>query len=99
MNEKELVGKITDFVNDFGSNNKEFIEHMSREHRTLQQSFTRLVFMWIEHCAKNDYHFDARNEATHRISKEIVKAFSELKEEQQPMHWYDVKPSDFLPLI
>ncbi len=99
MDTKEHVVKITDFVNSYGSNNKEFIELMSREHRTLQQSFTRLVFMWIEHCASRDYHYDGRNEATHKISKEVIEAFFKFKEEQFPEHWRGVKPSEFLPLI
>ena len=99
METKELVTKITDFVNSYNRDEKSFIEQMSREHRTLQQSFTRLMFKWIEHCASNDYHFDGRNEATHRTSKELVNAFSKYKEEQEPSYWVNVKPSDFLPLV
>ena len=99
METKELVIKLTDFVNNFNSDEKGFIEEMSGEHRTLQQSFTRLIFKWIEYCASNEYHFDGRNEATHKISKELVDAFSKYKEEQLPLHWLNVKPSDFLPFI
>ena len=95
----EVASKIASFVNNFNCDEKEFIKQMSMEHRTLQQSFTRLVFKWIEFCASNDYHFDGRNEATHKISKEMVTAFSKFKEDQMPMHWRDVKPSEFLPLI
>ena len=99
MKTEELVTKITDFINSYNCDEKGFVEQMSREHRTLQQSFTRLMFKWIEHCASNDYHFDGRNEATHRTSKELIKAFAMYKEEQEPSYWANVKPSDFLPLV
>lgn len=95
----EVVEQITDYVNKFSSNPKEFVKQMSMEHRTLQQSFTRLVFQWLEHCASPDYRYDGRNEATHQISKEVIDAFSKFKEEQLPAHWRGVKPSEFLPLI
>lgn len=96
---EETVQTMTDFVNNFSMNPTEFIEAMSREHRTLQQSFTRLVFMWIEHCATDEYRHDLRNEATHRISKEVVDAFAKAKEAQMPRHWAGVKPSQFLSCI
>ncbi len=80
-------------------NPDEFIKAMSREHRTLQQSFTRLVFLWIEHCATDEYRHDLRNEATHRVSKQLVELFSKAKEEQMPSAWKGVKPSQFLACI
>ncbi len=99
MNAKEVVNHLSNFVNSYNHDEDGFIEAMSREHRTLQQSMTRLMFKWIEHCATDEYHYDGRNEATHKTSKELIGAFSKLKEEQLPNHWKDVKPSIFLPLI
>ena len=49
---KEMAGEMTDFVNTFSTEPRtEFIQAMANEHRTLQQSFTRLCLDWIEHCA------------------------------------------------
>lgn len=96
---QKVVNVITDFVNSMSMNPKEFIAHMENEHRTLQQSFTRLVLQWLEHCATDKYRFDGRNEDTHRISKELVDAFSKLKEEQMPHHWVGVKPSQFISMV
>ncbi len=96
---EKTVQQMTDYVNNFSVNETEFIVAMSHEHRTLQQSFTRLVFKWLEYCATDDYRHDLRNEATHRISKEVVEAFSKAKEAQMPDHWAGVKPSQFLSCI
>ena len=50
---KEAVSTMTDFVNNFSHDNKEFCELMSREHRYLQEEFTRLwvSFVTILICA------------------------------------------------
>lgn len=38
-----IVAEMTDYVNTFNlERNQEFCQKMSHEHRTLQQSFTRL---------------------------------------------------------
>ncbi len=99
MEKQKLISTLTDIINNFSFDDKGFIEELSIEHRTLQQSFTRLVFKWIEFCASDKYPFDERNIATHNICKEMVDAFSKYKEEQFPLHWKGVKPSDFLPLV
>jgi len=70
MNAKELARATSDAINSFSFNNKDFCEQMSREHRTLQQSFTRLCFEWIKTCAEME-HYDARNEASVLASKKI----------------------------
>jgi hypothetical protein len=88
---KETVQTVTDYVNSFSNKEKEFIQEMSGEHRTLQQSFTKLCLAWLEHCASEDYHFDGRNEASHNVSKQIVENFK---------HEHDgFKPSEYLPCI
>ena len=74
---KNLVNDITNFVNSYTADEKQFIEQMSREHRTLQQSFTRLVLRWIEFCASEDYQYDLRNQDSHTICKTLVKSFRE----------------------
>lgn len=79
---KEVVQEITDYVNTFNDKGEEFCEAMSREHRTLQQSFTRLCLKWLEHCASDEYRTDARNEQSKRIAMELLKGFKELKEKE-----------------
>ena len=63
---------LSSYLNSYGSErNKAVIEYMARDHRSLQQSFTRLCVQWLEHIAQNDA-CDARNEASVRIAKEFV---------------------------
>lgn len=76
-NTKELVQEITDYVNTFNNKSEEFCEAMSVEHRTLQQSFTRLCLKWLEHCASDEYRTDGRNEQSKKIAKELLDGFKE----------------------
>ena len=65
MKEKLLAEAIGDGVNALAFSPKLFCDAMSRQHRTLQQSFTRICFAWINHLAglkENEY--DGRNEAS-----------------------------------
>ena len=74
---KELVQEITDYLNTFNSEEKEFCEAMSCEHRTLQQSFTKLCLQWIEHCASDEYRTDGRNEQSQKIARELLEGFKD----------------------
>jgi hypothetical protein len=88
---EKLVEEITDFVNTYSLRGDAFNEAMSREHRTLQQSFTRLCLKWIEYVASDEYGFDGRNEASHDICKTMI-GFFEVRN-------HNSKPSAHLPLI
>lgn len=90
METKIIVKEITDFVNTFTLNQEEFNEEMSRQHRTLQQSFTRLCMKWIEHVASDEYQTDLRNESAKSVSKKLIQPF---KDE----HGYN--PSGYLSFI
>lgn len=98
MNKQEqgevLAELFTDSVNTF--NKKEltqaFFEKLSNEHRTLQQSVNRFMIEWLEYVASQDYYYDGRNEASHKIAKQMIEAFKEYKKE-------DYEPSKYLPLI
>lgn len=72
---KELADLMSAFLNSYIPEYDQFIELMNREHRTLQQSFTRLCLKWLENCASKDYGFDLRNEDSHTISKTIIDSF------------------------
>jgi len=102
MNKKEVdqvVTKITDFINTYSLDSDAFCESMSREHRTLQQSFTRLCLKWIEHCASANYRTDGRNEDSHTISKTILDSFKKVMCTDSRYEHMDFSPSNYLPMI
>ena len=87
---EKIVDDLTDLVNSMSFTPKYFIEAMSREHRTLQQSFIRLCFKWLEYVASDEYRYDDRNKASHTISLKILEIWKDA---------YACKPSQMLPLI
>jgi hypothetical protein len=68
---KDFVDQFSSFVNDMGRPEKEAIELMGREHRTLQQNMTRFCVRWLEHLAKQT-EYDLRNEASVQLAKKFV---------------------------
>lgn len=89
---KEVVTAVTDYLNSYFNKDETFVEQMNKEHRTLQQSFTRLCLCWLENCASESYNFDKRNEASHELSKELIENFLTKRETMS-------NPSQYLPLI
>ena len=89
--EDKIVDQITAYVNSMSLHPEKFNKAMSNEHRTLQQSFTKLCMQWLEHVASDDYRYDGRNEASHAICEELLKKFNQCN--------YGINPSRFLPLI
>ena len=82
LREEHKIGKITpeelqeateDFLNSFSSAEKEveFIEIMSRAHRTLQQSYTRFIMRWVGKMAMIE-HFDLRNQNSVLLCRKII---------------------------
>ena len=71
---KEQVRQVSDMLNSFSFDYKGFCEEMTREHRTLQQSFTRLCIQWLCTCASDDYRYDGRNEASHEVAKALIES-------------------------
>ena len=80
METKQLVENLTDFVNSFGDKSKEFNALMERQHRTLQNSYTRLALAWIEHVASPEYQTDARNASSKAVCRKLMKSFKETVE-------------------
>ena len=74
---KELVQEISNYVNTFNDKSQEFCQAMSCEHRTLQQSFTKLCLQWLEHCASVEYRTDGRNEQSQKIARELLEGFKQ----------------------
>ena len=67
-----LGGTITGVLNCMSNDTERgylaFAVAMEREHRTLQQAFTRLCAAWFIYAAQPEYRTDLRNEATHKLA-------------------------------
>lgn len=78
LNEKELADAFSDSVNKYGFDDKVFAEQFKRQHRTLQQSMMRAMLTCIKAAAdEENYHYDGRNESTHKVCKEIVQLWKD----------------------
>jgi hypothetical protein len=88
---QHIAEEMSNFVNSFSSDHQAFITEMGKDHRTLQQSFTKLCLKWIEFVGSEDYRHDLRNLDSHETCKKMVQAF-----QKENGHW---KPSDFLRMI
>lgn len=69
---KQNAEQVAEMLNVFGFDNDGFCDAMCRQHRTLQQSFTRLCIAWLATCASDDYRYDGRNEASHEVAKALI---------------------------
>lgn len=74
MSSADKAVKVSEMLNTFNFNNEEFCKAMTKEHRTIQQNFTRLCIHWLATCASDDYRYDGRNEASHRVSKALIES-------------------------
>ena len=68
----ENVRKVSDMLNSFSFDPELFCEEFSKEHRTIQQKLTRLCIHWLCTCASDDYRYDGRNEASHKLAKALM---------------------------
>lgn len=75
--ELELIRKIEDTINDFNFNNQKFASAIPTMHRTLQQSFWRLIRESIKVFADDRFPTDARNQASHLEAVEMMKYLNE----------------------
>ncbi|MCE5255008.1 MAG: hypothetical protein LLG45_12530 [Actinomycetia bacterium] len=70
-----LAGTITDVLNHMSNDSEKghlaFCVAMEREHRTLQQAFTRLCAAWLLYAAEPDYRNDLRNQGTHQLALKL----------------------------
>lgn len=70
--EIKLANDVADGLNCFVFNDKAFCDAMTKQHRTLQQSFTNLCLEWIKTCGSLDYRYDGRNEMSHYVCKDLI---------------------------
>jgi hypothetical protein len=89
---QEVVEALSRFVNTFTLDHVEFNKQMSTQHRTLQQSFTRLCLLWLNHVASDEYRHDGRNQYSHETAKEI-------KDLLEKARGYDFKIAANCPMI
>ena len=75
MTGKEFANVCSEFVNNYTADTEGFAKAMSREHRTLQQSFTRMIVEYLKLQAQE--RDDARNQASINFSKKVVKMLEE----------------------
>jgi hypothetical protein len=62
------AGVVSDMLNHMDFDPVRFCEFMQRDHRTLQQNFTRLCVEWLKTCASSDYRTDGRNADSARVA-------------------------------
>jgi hypothetical protein len=77
LNGHDLAGTVADTLNTTLDNEEmeAFVRAMACQHRTLQQSFTRLCSVWIKHLSGlSDTQFDLRNAASVEYAKKVVAA-------------------------
>lgn len=74
MNSKENAQQVSGMLNTMSFDYEGFCKEMTKEHRTLQQSFTRLCIHWLCTCADDEYRYDGRNEASHLIAKALIES-------------------------
>lgn len=66
----DIVKEISNYVNSYSSDYKEFARLMSHEHRTLQQQFTKLCIAWLKELSETE-NYDLRNEGSVKFAKSI----------------------------
>lgn len=71
---ERVVRTVSDFVNGYGHSSTAFVNYMAREHRTLQQGFTRICLAWLKHLAAlPDHAYDLRNEHSVKVARIVAR--------------------------
>lgn len=67
---QEVASALTTAVNCYFTERKA-AEYMLREHRTLQQTFTRVCVEWLKVLSTVE-HYDDRNAASVKLAKDLM---------------------------
>lgn len=62
---------VSNGINCGNLNVKEFAQAMNKDHRTLQQGFTKLCIAWLEELATNGSS-DLRNESAYKFATKVM---------------------------
>ena len=73
----QICRELSNGLNNMCFSSKDFLEQFDREHRCLQSEMFSLALKIIEHCSKDDYRTDERNDWCKRFAKSIVSNNSE----------------------
>lgn len=73
-NEFKVAQELEDALNNMSWNSEKFAESVVYYHRTLQQKLFGTMVKVIEMIGREDYGYDPRNEASHRIARKIVES-------------------------
>ena len=76
---KREAEALSRFLNCIGFRIEDVVEHLARDHRTIQQRVTKFAVAWLERCAKMqaDGEFDGRNAASVELGKKFVERTTE----------------------
>ena len=72
--EFKVAQELEDALNNMSWNSEKFAESVVYYHRTLQQKLFGTMVKVIEMIGREDYGYDPRNEASHRIARKIVES-------------------------
>ena len=72
----DVATVVAGFVNSTCTAESEFVGTMGREHRTLQQGFTRLCLRWLYHMGQQR-HWDLRTEASVDAGRKVIEALGD----------------------
>lgn len=75
--EFELATKVENAINSFCFSPKAFAASIPFWHRTLQQTFWRVIVACIKVYADENYRHDLRNQASHLEAKEMMQYLKE----------------------
>ena len=81
---EEAAMNLSNYVNAYGYNEKEFAKCICNDHPTLQQSVIRLMIATMREMANKKY-FDARNEAAVKASRIMIAALEKEKADGLPL--------------
>ncbi len=72
----KAVNALSDYANNFGTSDKHFAVLLSQEHRTLQQSMTRMMIAWLYMLRDLDDArlTDGRNQLAAKAARTMVEA-------------------------
>ena len=74
---KELAKVFGDSLNNYNFDVDEFVQELSKEHRTIQQSVFGAIMAVVSNVASPDYRTDGRNEQSHKVAKQLLKGYEE----------------------
>lgn len=74
---KELANAFSDAVNSSNFKVDEFVEHFTRQHRTLQQSMFGAMLSIVAKVGSDDYRTDGRNEQSKKTAKKLLDGYEE----------------------